>query len=87
MPGQLLFQPNPPPDPSQLPESILEYGVKLDITKTLTPEELSAIKQFRRAADYIAAGPSLPFSSLLSLELIFLYPISSDDLPQGQRPC
>ncbi|KAI0787950.1 phosphoketolase [Fomes fomentarius] len=56
MPGQLLFQPNPPPDPSQLPDSILDYGVKLDISKTLTPEELSAIKQFRRAADYIAAA-------------------------------
>ena len=57
MPGQLLFQPNPPPDPSQLPESILEYGVKLNTKGVLSPEELSAIKQFRRAADYIAAGP------------------------------
>ena len=67
MPGQLLFQPNPPPDPSQLPESILEYSVKLDLTNVLSNEELSAIKQFRRAADYIAAGPPLLF---LSLELI-----------------
>ena len=56
MPGQLLFQPTPPPDPSQLPESILQYGVQLDISNTLSSEELTAIKQFRRAADYIAAG-------------------------------
>lgn len=59
MPAQLLFQPNPPPDPSQLPDSILDYGVKLDLTNYLPAEELNAIKQFRRAADYIAAGSSL----------------------------
>ena len=64
MPGQLLFQPNPPPDPSQLPESILEYGVKLDLKNVLSNEELTAIKQFRRAADYIAAG--VHFSSLFA---------------------
>ncbi|OBZ72463.1 putative phosphoketolase [Grifola frondosa] len=45
MPGQLLFQPNPPPDPSQLPDSILDYRVQLKIKG-----------QFRRAADYIAAA-------------------------------
>ena len=62
MPGQLLFQPNPPPDPSQLPDSLLDYSVKLDLSNVLSPQELAAIKQFRRAADYIAAGPSLLFS-------------------------
>ena len=56
MPGQLLLQPNPPPDPSQLSDSLLQYGMKLDIKGSLSPEELSAVKQFRRAADYIAAG-------------------------------
>ena len=82
MPGQLLFQPNPPPDPSQLPDSILQYGVQLDISNTLSSEELAAIKQFRRAADYIAAGmrhqPSLhPYTERWRF---------SDDLPKGQRP-
>ena len=67
MPGQLLFQPNPPPDPSQLPDSILEYGVQLDLTNVLSAEELNAIKQFRRAADYIAAGV---FFSSRSLSLL-----------------
>ncbi|KAH9945234.1 phosphoketolase [Epithele typhae] len=56
MPAQLLFQPNPPPDPSQLPDSINEYSIKLELNGVISPKELSAIKQFRRAADYIAAA-------------------------------
>jgi hypothetical protein len=56
MPAQLISQPNPPPDPSLLPDSILDYAVKLDATNYLPPQELEAIQQFRRAADYIAAG-------------------------------
>ncbi|KAI9061053.1 phosphoketolase [Trametes sanguinea] len=56
MPGQLLYQPNPPPDPSQLPDTILDYRVQLNTQGVLSKEELSAIKQFRRAADYVAAA-------------------------------
>ena len=56
MPGQLLFQPNPPPDPSQLPDAILDFRVQLNTQGVLSSEELHAIKQFRNAADYIAAG-------------------------------
>ncbi|TBU24036.1 phosphoketolase [Dichomitus squalens] len=56
MPGQKLFQPNPPPDQSLLPESVLDLSVKLDIKHALSDEELVAVKQFRRAADYIAAA-------------------------------
>ncbi len=83
MPGQLLYQPNPPPDPSQLPDSILDYSIKLDLTNVLSKEELSALKQFRRAADYIAAGASFLFSEP---KLVFcLMRICSDDLPEGQR--
>ncbi|KAI1797383.1 phosphoketolase [Ganoderma leucocontextum] len=56
MPGQRLFQPNPPPDRSLLPESVLDFNVTLDTKNVLSPEELTALKQFRRAADYIAAA-------------------------------
>ncbi|KAF7424227.1 hypothetical protein PC9H_009533 [Pleurotus ostreatus] len=56
MPGQELFQPNPPADPSQLPDSILEYSVKLNTKDYLKPDELKNIQMFRRAADYIAAA-------------------------------
>ncbi|KAF4613835.1 hypothetical protein D9613_007622 [Agrocybe pediades] len=56
MPGQIIAQPNPPADPSLLPDAFLDYAVKLDTKDFLEPKELDAIKQFRRAADYIAAA-------------------------------
>lgn len=59
MPGQEITQPNPPPDPSHLPDSLLELRVKLNIEDALSREELKAVQTFRRAADYIAAGRSL----------------------------
>ena len=67
MPGQKLFQPNPPPDQSLIPESVLDLSVKLDISHALSDNELVAVKQFRRAADYIAAGTS--YSSLSRSDL------------------
>ncbi|KAH9942735.1 phosphoketolase [Amylocystis lapponica] len=48
MPGQVIAQPNPPPDPSQLSAAILDYSVKLNIN--------GAIVEYRRAANYIAAA-------------------------------
>lgn len=56
MPAQELAQSNPPPDPSLLPDSILDLKTTFSIKNVLSPEELSAIQQYRRAADYIAAG-------------------------------
>jgi xylulose-5-phosphate/fructose-6-phosphate phosphoketolase len=56
MPGQRLSQPNPPPEPSLLPDSILNSSVKLDIKNVLTNHELTALQMYRRAALYIAAG-------------------------------
>ena len=58
MPGQLLFQPNPPPDPSQLPNEILDFRVQLNTKNVLTDDELRCVRAFRAAADYIAAGQS-----------------------------
>ena len=56
MGGQQIFQANPPPDPSQLPDAILGWRVQLDIHNALSEEELHAVQEFRKAADYIAAG-------------------------------
>ncbi|KAK0500499.1 phosphoketolase [Armillaria luteobubalina] len=56
MPGQVLFQPNPLPDPSQLPDAFLDFSVKLDTHNYLPADELKAVQKFRRAADYIAAA-------------------------------
>lgn len=57
MPAQILYQPNPPPDPSLLPDSLNSLNVKLD-HNVLSPEDLNDVKAFRRAADFIAAGMS-----------------------------
>jgi len=56
MPGEILDCSNPPPGKSRLPDSILQYHVSLEYANTLTPEELQAIKKYRRATDYIAAA-------------------------------
>lgn len=58
MTGQEIAQPNPPPDASHLPDSLLELRVKLNIKDALSQNELKAVRTFRRAADYIAAGQS-----------------------------
>lgn len=55
MPAQELLQANPPADASQISDEILKFRV--DIPKdVLSPTELKNIQDFRRAADYIAAG-------------------------------
>lgn len=56
MPAQIISQPNPPADPSLLPDSVRSYEVALDTKDYLPPAELESIQLFRRAADYIAAG-------------------------------
>ncbi|KAH7927923.1 D-xylulose 5-phosphate/D-fructose 6-phosphate phosphoketolase [Leucogyrophana mollusca] len=56
MPGQQISQPNPPPDPSHLPDSVLDYGVQIRTAAVLHESELLALKKFRRAANYIAAA-------------------------------
>lgn len=65
MPAQLLFQPNPPPDASLLPQSLNALKVELELN-VLSEIELLDIKKFRRAADYIAAG--LYFHTICSIK-------------------
>lgn len=51
------MKPNPPPDRSLIPVSILGLQVKLnDIEKALTPNEAKAIDAFCRIGNYMAAA-------------------------------
>ena len=63
-----VSMPNPSPDPSQLPDTVLDCRVELNIKNVLSPDELYSVQCFRRAGDYIAAGSYRlsPFFSLQS---------------------
>lgn len=50
------MKPDPPPDPSMLPESLLELRVRPDPTDVLTPDERAALSLFQRAGNYMAAA-------------------------------
>lgn len=56
MPGEVIDRPDPAPGASLLPDSVLELAVKLDTQNALSDAERKAVRQFRRAANYIAAG-------------------------------
>jgi len=58
MPFEFHEVPNPPPEKSQLPDSILHLAINLDEAKrsALSASELEAVTAYRRAADYIAAA-------------------------------
>ncbi|KAI6025181.1 XFP N-terminal domain-containing protein [Pisolithus microcarpus] len=57
MPGQRLFQSDPPADPSHLPDAVLGNSVKLDVSSfAISNAELEALQKFRSAANYIAAA-------------------------------
>jgi len=60
-----VSMPNPQPDPSRLPDSILDCRVDLNTKNILSPDELYSIQCFRRAGDYIAAG------SYIALAVVF----------------
>jgi xylulose-5-phosphate/fructose-6-phosphate phosphoketolase len=56
MPAQELLQPNPPPDPSNIPDTMLQHSVVLHTKDYLPKDQLASIKAFTSAANYIAAG-------------------------------
>ncbi|KAG6333272.1 hypothetical protein ID866_5814 [Astraeus odoratus] len=76
MPVQRLSQPNPPADPSHLPDTVLENAVKIDTSVAINDNELAALQKFTRAANYIAAGEFYRFLRLDDAEeviaMIFL---------------
>ncbi|KAF2457710.1 putative D-xylulose 5-phosphate/D-fructose 6-phosphate phosphoketolase [Lineolata rhizophorae] len=71
MPGEVIDRPNPQPLPSQLPEGVNDLAVTLDL-KPLQEEDNVALRDFRRAALYIAAASIfLRDDTLLERELTF----------------
>jgi xylulose-5-phosphate/fructose-6-phosphate phosphoketolase len=57
MPGEIIDRPNPEPSASNVPDQVLELAVK--VSKDPLPEDAAnSLKEFRRAACYIAAGGS-----------------------------
>lgn len=63
MPAQRLAERNPPADPSHLPDSVLGFRAYASAEFVITPAELSSLRKFTRAANYIAAG-SYPNSNV-----------------------
>ena len=57
MPGEVIDRPNPQALPSHIPDDVLKLAVQLDKSK-LDETDYAGLKQFRRAANYIAAGKS-----------------------------
>lgn len=65
MPGEVVNRPNPPPQPSHLPDHVLDLVVKPE-PKELSKEDVKALEDFQSAACYIAAGKS-PVSPVYTL--------------------
>ena len=62
MPGEEIDRPNPQPLPSHIDDHVLQLAVKLDKEKLDEPI-YTGLQEFRRAANYIAAGePLTPFT-------------------------
>jgi xylulose-5-phosphate/fructose-6-phosphate phosphoketolase len=58
MPGEVIDRPNPGPAPSHLPDEVLQLAVKVN-KDDFNPDRfdsLEAVKEFRQASNYIAAG-------------------------------
>ena len=58
MPGEEIDRPNPQPLASQIDDHVLQLAVKLD-KKKLDEPTYTGLQEFRRAANYIAAGEPL----------------------------
>ena len=64
MPGEEIDRPNPQPLPSRIDDHVLQLAVKLDKEK-LDESTSIGLQEFRRAANYIAAGEPLTPSRLV----------------------
>ena len=59
MPGQIIDRPNPRPLPSNIDDHVLSLAVKLEKAR-LQSSVARGLQEFRRAANYIAAGLCAP---------------------------
>lgn len=57
MPGEVIDRPNPGPSVSNIPDEVLKLSVSLE-KAALDEQDAKALKEFRAAACYIAAGMS-----------------------------
>lgn len=57
MPREIIDLPNPPPLASHLPDDVLKLAVQID-KKPLPDDIQRGVRDFQRAACYIAAGKS-----------------------------
>ena len=64
MPGEVIDRPNPQPLPSHIDDHVLQLSVKLDKTKLDEPN-YTGLQEFRRAANYIAAGEYLTILTIV----------------------
>lgn len=64
MPGEVIDRPNPGASNSHIPDDVLRLSVQLEKLK-ISDEDLKAIHEFRRAANYIAAGEASLVAILL----------------------
>lgn len=55
MPGEEIDRPNPTPQPSHIDDAVLSLAVNLEKTK-LDDELAVGLREFQRAANYIAVG-------------------------------
>ena len=82
MPGEEIDRPNPQALPSNIDDHVLSLAVKLDKTK-LKKSTYTGLSEFRRAANYIAAGryqsDSRHANSLIASQ-------TSHDIPVRQYP-
>jgi xylulose-5-phosphate/fructose-6-phosphate phosphoketolase len=81
MPGEVIDRPNPQPLPSNIDDHVLSLAVKLDKTK-LDGSTYTGLQEFRRAANYIAAGKYHLMFRYVNCWLTYL--TSSYDLPARQ---
>ncbi|KAL2755420.1 hypothetical protein ACRALDRAFT_2041792 [Sodiomyces alcalophilus JCM 7366] len=71
MPGEVVTRPNPPPQPSHLPDHVLDLVVKPE-SRQLSKDHVKALEDFQNAACYIAAAMIfLKDNVLLESELQF----------------
>ncbi|KAJ6018860.1 hypothetical protein N7499_009958 [Penicillium canescens] len=71
MPGEVINEPNPQPQPSHLPDYLEKLSVNLD-REILDQKSCDALLKFRRAASYIAAAMIfLQGNTLLKQDLTF----------------
>ena len=84
MPGEVIDRPNPQPLASHIDDTVLSLAVSLEKAK-LDASTASGLQEFRRAANYIAAGTAAP-EAASDLSQWLTWTFASHDLLARQCP-